>query len=96
MTDWVLEYVLIKWFPICTVPPDVDLRPFRHPAQFASDVTSIKSWGAWKSNFHTSLGFPFRNLPILFNISHARCVGLAILRHTSLVLYCISGRSGWR
>ena len=94
MVDWVLEYARTKCEPSMIVPPEVDLRPRRHPAQLASDVMSITSTMPCHLYLQMSLGLPFKYLPMRLSISHPLAVGRDISRHISFTAYCMSGRSG--
>ena len=96
ITDWALEYDLIRCDPIMVVPPEVDLRCRRYPAQFASEVTSTVTKGACQQYFHTSRGRPFKYRPMRFSMSHQLPIGLDIIMQHSLTAYWMSGLSGWR
>ena len=87
MVDCVFEYVRMRWLPTMMVPPDVDFRPLRHPAQLASEVMSTTVISACHSYFHINLGLPLRYRPMRFSKSQARTVGLDMSRHTSLTAY---------
>ena len=78
------------------VPPDVDSLPLRHPAQLASDVTSMIEMGACQQCLHTNRGLPFKYLPMRLRRTQARAVGLDMSLQTSFTAYWMSGLSGCR
>lgn len=92
----VLEYVRIRCAPDIIVPPDFDLLPCRHPARFASDVTSMVLTGSCQPYRQISLGLPLKYFPMRFSISHYLAVGRDIILQHSLTAYCMSGLSGWK
>ena len=83
----------MRWLPIMISPPLVLLAVFTHPAQSLSVYATAVFTFFCHPYLSTSLGHPFRYLPILITPCQSEVLGLDIDLAISLAAYCMSGRS---
>ena len=67
MTVWSFDQVLIVWVPIRRLPPEVDFRVLRSPAQSLSDWANTLSFHRCQPTCNTKRGLVIKYLASLFN-----------------------------
>ena len=96
IASWVLLQLFTKRRPIMTMPPDVLFPVTRSPAQSLSLYQVGGPQASCQGYCRTHLGAPFKYRPSRVSCCQSHSTGFAILRHTSLTSYWMSGLSADR